>query len=1259
MKGNANMKKLTALFLALLMMASTASSLIGINVFSEPVNIALNKPVTGSGSGADSVTDGNRTTSVFWDGGVAPGEVVIDLGGFYDISKANVVTYFGDSRYYHYTVQASVNGIIYTTIGEKSDNTRADANGTDFTFETTARYVKVQLTKNSANPSVHLVEVEVYGVENPDFVPPAVDTVDPNDPDNIAFFKPTRSNSTGGITGAANDGNVATVWQGIDYPKYVDVDLLANYDISKIVVHFPKTNMFLFDIYGSSDGVNYTKIASAEKLQICGADGFVFQFDEPIDYRIIRVNVTYNSGGQGRRAEIADIKIYGKENDTKVTPTRETLEFTSYDQWLKENCGVDLSKIKDENGKYDIDATYTEQDTVKELNGIVTRLLGEKYVSWFDFDVEPKNPENTDNDYYKIEDSNGKIKITGTDGTCIAAGLNWYLKYYCKVHIAQQTMQVKMPESVVKVGEPVFMDTNLKVRYAYNYCTLSYSMAFFGYDDWRRELDWLMLNGINLILDVTATEALWVHYLQQLGYNADQGKDYVCGYAYKAWWLMGNLENYGGSVSDQWVIDTLEMARINQRSMTVMGAEPALQTFVGAMPSTFGTLAKDHLLNKGFADVSKYLAPQGSWSGLTRPNVLRTDYDGYSYLAQLFYDSQNYLYGQITDYYCGDVCHEGGKIPTGLLKEDMASKILEECMAADEDAIWMLQVWWDNPMKGVLDGFGEYRTTNVMLIDLAAAHSPKYTNTTTWGSAEYGGTPWIFSTLDNYGGRAGMHGKLLQMCKLIETAKNTSDYIAGIGMTPEGTLQNPIMYDLFWEMTWRDTSPNLNAWTADYIERRYGGEATGGVSSAWTNLLLSVYKDGSIDGTSVNYCFTSLPKFDYTGGYYVQNYTNITLYNAIVNMMKDFDKYSDNECYIYDLVDMMRTYLSNLETEYLGQMRTCAGAATSESARTQYAAIQEKYMAVMLLVDELSSYIKDELLGTWIGRVDVWVEDERTGTYDDYTIDTMKFNAKCLISAWCSYSLIDYANRQYSGLISDYYYPSWEEFFTGVNKKVAAGKPSGTDALAGAKHYANAWDFINNGKDYTTVVSDPNGNETSRGLKVIFDKIAANYTNKNYNTLVELKAKKDSGVTVTAGLVTGLPEGITLDKLSKVFEYPEGYTVSAVDAEGKKLANSAAISVNSTITLLGENGKRVDEIIVKELGAPMTETDPTDTVAPDVTVTPDGTVTPDSTNAPTEAPTTGDVTQDDGDNFVVIVIAVVVIVAVIAVAVVIILKKRK
>ena len=188
--------------------------------------------------------------------------------------------------------------------------------------------------------------------------------------------------------------------------------------------------------------------------------------------------------------------------------------------------------------------------------------------------------------YFLIEDADGKIKISGSDGCDIAAGLNWYLKYYCKVCVTQETKQTSMPDSIVKVGTAVFMETSVSVRYAYNYCTLSYTMPFYGYDDWRREIDWLYLQGVNLILDITATEALWVDYLQTLGYSTDDAKNFVCGYSYKAWWLMGNLENFGGTVSYAWVVDTLEMARVNQRSMTVMGATPALQTYVGAMPET-------------------------------------------------------------------------------------------------------------------------------------------------------------------------------------------------------------------------------------------------------------------------------------------------------------------------------------------------------------------------------------------------------------------------------------------------------------------------------------------------------------------------------------------------------------------------------------------------------------------------------------------------------------------------------------------------
>ncbi len=1174
------MKKSISFVLLLAMVLSVISPFAGvITVFGEETNIALGKTVSGVGSNAAAVTDGNKTTSTFWDGGVAPSEVIIDLGAYYDITKVNVITYYGDGRYYHYTVQVSDNGLLFETVSEKDDDNVATAEGVDHTFEKTGRYVKVALTKNSANPSVHLCEVSVYGKENTTYEPKPIEGDDPNDPDNIAYFKPVRSNSPSSIAQAANDGNTESIWKGEYYPLYVDIDLLANYNISKIVLFTPKTNMYSFDIYGSLDGVSYTRLASSTGMQKCTDKGFAFELTDAC-YRIIRVNITGNSAGSGASAEIADVKIYGTKSDSKVTPTRETISFSSYEEWLKAKHGVDLSKITDANGRYDIDATYTEEDTVKEIQGIVTRLLGEKYNDWFIFDVDPSGNSSKDKDYFRIKDEGGKIKISGTDGTCVAAGLNWYLKYYCNVHISQQTKTVNMPEAVVKVGSEVFYETPMQVRYAYNYCTLSYTMAFFGYDDWRRELDWLMLNGVNLVLDITATEALWVHYLQQLGYTADQAKDYVCGYSYKAWWLMGNLENYGGSVSDQWVIDTLEMARVNQRSLTVMGAEPALQTFVGAMPSTFGTLAKNHLQKKGFDDVSKYMAPQGSWSGLTRPNVLRTDYNGYSYLAQLFYDSQDYVYGQVTQYYCGDVCHEGGIIPEGLAKEDMASKILEECLKADEDAVWMLQVWWDNPMKGVLDGFGDKKEDHVILLDLAAAtNGPKYTNTTTWGGAEYGGTPWVLCTLDNYGGRAGMHGKLKNMCDIIVTAKEKANYLKGIGITPEGTQNNPVMMDLFWEMIWRDETPKLNDWVYQYADRRYG-ESNVSVKTAWLHLFDSVYKVGSYDGTTINYSVSGQPKFTgYNGGYYVQNYPNSRLYNALEQMMKAYDDLNDNESYIYDLVDIMRTYLSNQCTDYLLELSSLTANTKAEGAYEKYLLLCDKYLDGMLLIDELSAYSKDELLGTWIGRVDTWVNDERTGEYDDYTKDMMEFNAKCLISAWCSVSLIDYANRQYNGLMSDYYYPAWKEFFESYETSVKSGKNVSKYSLDGKKYFNYAWSFIINDVEYSSTVLDPNGGINARGIENIFTKISVNHTTDAKKTpIIEISLTGKTEYKLVNGIITGVLDGTQKDVLLSAIEYPEGTTLKVVDSNGEEV--KGIISVGNKLILTNSEGKVVDTVIV-------------------------------------------------------------------------------
>ena len=125
-----------------------------------------------------------------------------------------------------------------------------------------------------------------------------------------------------------------------------------------------------------------------------------------------------------------------------------------------------------------------------------------------------------------------------------------------------------MPAEIVSLnGETITRETKLSVRYAYNYCTLSYSMAFWGEEEWRNELDWLALNGVNAVLDATAQEEVWRRFLQEVGYTAQEAKDYISGPAYYAWSYMANMAGYGGPVHDSWFVDRTELARSNQLSM--------------------------------------------------------------------------------------------------------------------------------------------------------------------------------------------------------------------------------------------------------------------------------------------------------------------------------------------------------------------------------------------------------------------------------------------------------------------------------------------------------------------------------------------------------------------------------------------------------------------------------------------------------------------------------------------------------------------
>ena len=185
-----------------------------------------------------------------------------------------------------------------------------------------------------------------------------------------------------------------------------------------------------------------------------------------------------------------------------------------------------------------------------------------------------------------------------------------------------------MPDSIVPIGTTVRKETPIEVRYAFNYCTLSYTFAFFGEEEWQRENDWLALNGVNVVLDLAGQEATWIKFLMNFGYSFDDAKDWLVGPGYEAWQFMQNMEVFGGPLPDGYVIDRVELARSTQRWKRSLGMDTVLQGYAGMVPTNF----------TDFYDVD--VTVQGSWGGFDRPSMIATDSEAYDLFAEKFYEAQ-------------------------------------------------------------------------------------------------------------------------------------------------------------------------------------------------------------------------------------------------------------------------------------------------------------------------------------------------------------------------------------------------------------------------------------------------------------------------------------------------------------------------------------------------------------------------------------------------------------------------------------------
>jgi hypothetical protein len=137
-------------------------------------SLTTDKPATSSKGAADPenpgvVCDGFVFDRGFWSGGPCPDWWQVDLGRVHTLDKIQVVTYWDGGRYYQYYVEVSRDGRLWKKVIDRTRSTeKATDKGYTETFAPTpGRYIRVTVTRNSANPGVHMVEVRAWEAKRP------------------------------------------------------------------------------------------------------------------------------------------------------------------------------------------------------------------------------------------------------------------------------------------------------------------------------------------------------------------------------------------------------------------------------------------------------------------------------------------------------------------------------------------------------------------------------------------------------------------------------------------------------------------------------------------------------------------------------------------------------------------------------------------------------------------------------------------------------------------------------------------------------------------------------------------------------------------------------------------------------------------------------------------------------------------------------------------------------------------------------------
>ncbi|XP_055885220.1 alpha-N-acetylglucosaminidase-like isoform X4 [Biomphalaria glabrata] len=647
-----------------------------------------------------------------------------------------------------------------------------------------------------------------------------------------------------------------------------------------------------------------------------------------------------------------------------------------------------------------------QAQAVKDLIQRLINNRSSEFEVYIDESIGPKN-RNT----FQLSSTENGIQIIGTSGVAASMGFYYYLKYYCNGQRTWAGQQTELPPLLPVITKPVKVTTNDQFSYYQNVCTSSYTMAFWNWDRWEKEIDWMALQGINLPLAFVGQEAIFQRVYLSLGFTQADLDAHFGGPAFLAWARMGNIQGWGGPLPQMWITNKLVLQHKILARMRSLGMIPVLPAFAGHVPKAITRVFPNATVTR----LSNWNSFNDTYSGLY---LLDFQDPLFLKIGQAFIEAQTNEFG--TDHiYNTDTFNEmkpASSDPSYI--RAAGQTVFNGMVAADPQAVWLMQGWlfldqgyWKPEIvKALVTSVPQGR---MIILDLASDTLPIYQRL-----ESYYGQPFIWCMLHNFGGTMELYGAVEQINKGPFIGRQfANSTIVGIGITPEGIHQNEVMYEFMLENSWRSQPRDVNDWIVKYARQRYGADSPSAIT-AWKLLMKGVYN-----------CSTNIRDFNHvlittrpTPTYNIKIdiwYDPEDLFSAWDNMLNASFDLNGSELFLYDITDVTRNSLQIIALQFYSAMVTAFH-------KKDISTVKEAGQNITNLLADLDHLLSSNerfLLGPWIADAKSWATDDNESKLYEY-------NARNQITLWGpSGQIHDYASKQWAGVVADYYKPRWQ-FFT-------------------------------------------------------------------------------------------------------------------------------------------------------------------------------------------------------------------------------------